>query len=307
MISIIPFLICASAFSVSGIGEDMSVFSMPFHDISTETRIQFTFLPEFSVMRENGDFRSTFWTYRFKFYMGGPVLPWLVLDAGNTERFDQSFDIYYDQDELELHVEAQGAVEEVYAGAGLRLSDLQLAFRGSYLFGTAQELWNYSVGNYIIVDTFTYKYRGKIFTVGARYRFVSCAYEFLGDYTAEEDADTLITLPSRLSVGLRSTLFGGDFGVIAEHSFWQDAYRSPTRFKLTFLKKNLGFAYSYNPWYIDGVSEHGFDVSYGLPVHRLGMIKFEVCSALRTRDSLQEFKISPRLTFMFDELFTSRR
>lgn len=307
MISILSFLVCASAFSVNGIGEDMSVFSMPLNDIGTLTRIQFTFLPEFSVMREHGDFRSTFWTYRFRFYMAGPVTQWLVLDAGNTERFDQSFDVYYEQDELALHVEAQGAVEEVYVGAGLRFGDINCALRGSYLFGTAQELWNYSVGNYVIVDTFMYQYRGKIFTLGARYRFLSCAYEFLGDYTAENDTDTLIELPSRLSVGLRHQFLDGDVELIAEHSFWQETHRSPTRFKLAYSRERIGFAYSYNPWYIEGVTEHRLDVSYALPIYRLGTITFELCSALRSRSSLQEVKISPHLVFTFDELFASRQ
>ncbi|KPK67174.1 hypothetical protein AMJ87_13775 [candidate division WOR_3 bacterium SM23_60] len=307
MINIVSFLICASAFSVNGIGEDMSAFSMPFDDIGTLTRIQFTFLPEFSAMREHGDVRSTFWTYRFRFYMAGPITQWLVFSAGNAERFNQSFDVYYEQDELDLHVEAQGGVEEVYAGAGLRFNDIRLAFRGSYLFGTAQELWNYSVGNYVIVDTFMYQYRGKVFTVGARYRFLSCAYEFLGDYTAENDVDTLIELPSRLSVGLHHQFLGGDFELTTEHSFWQDTYRSPTRFKLAYSRERIGVAYLYNPWYIDGVSEHGLDVSYALPIHRLGTITFELCSALRSRSSLQEVKISPRLVFTFDELFTSRQ
>ncbi len=305
MMIVLSFLICASAFSISGIGEDMSVFSMPFNDIDTRTRIQFTFLPEFSVMREHGDFRSTFWTYRFRFYMAGPITQWLVLDAGNTERFDQSFDVYYEQDELALHVKAQGAVEEVYAGAGLRFNDIDLALRGSYLFGTAQELWNYSVGDYVIADTFMYQYRGKIFTVGARYRFLSCAYEFLGDYTVE-NIDTLIELPSRLSVGLYHQFLGGDFELIAERSFWQETYRSPTRFKLAYSKDRIGIAYLYNPWYIEGVSEHGLDVSYALPIYRLGTITFELCSALRSKNSLREVKISPRLVFTFDELFTSR-
>lgn len=304
---IVSFLICASAFSVSGIGEDMSAFSLPFSDIDTLTRMQFTFLPEFSVMREHGDSRSTFWSYRFQFYIAGPITPWLVLDAGNTERLDQSFDVYYKQDELNLHVEAQGALEEVYAGAGVRFGDINCAFRGSYLFGSAQELWNYSVADYIIVDTFAYKYRGKIFSIGARYRLLSCAYEFLGDFTAQNDIDTLIELPSRLSVGLQHRLLDGDFKLTVEHAFWQDAYRSPTRLQLAYSRNRIGCAYQYNPWYIDGVSEHGLSVSYALSVHRLGAITFELCSALRSSGSLQEFKISPRLIFTFDELFTSRQ
>jgi hypothetical protein len=301
------FLICASAFSIDGIGEDMSIFSMPFNDISTLTRIQFTFLPEFSVMREHGDFRSSFWTYRFRFSLAGPLTPWLVLDAGNTERYDQSFDIYYRQDELALHVEGQGAVEEVYASAGLRFGAVNLALRGSYLFGSAQELWRYSVGDYIIIDTFVYQYRGKIVAVGARYSMFSCAYEFLGDYTAEHGTDTLIQLPSRLSIALRNQFLGGHLELIGEHSFWADTYRSPTRFRLAFSRKRIGCAYWYNPWYTDGVSEHGLDVSYALPIHRLGFITFELCSALRSRGSLQEAKISPRIVFTFDELFTSRQ
>lgn len=304
---IVPFLICASAFSVNGIGEDMSVFVLPFSDISTLTRIQFTLLPEFSVMREHGDFRSTFWSYRFQFYMAGPITQWLVLDAGNAERLDQSFDVYYEQDELALHVKAQGALEEVYAGANVRFGPVDCALRGSYLFGTARELWNYSVGNYVIVDTFANQYRGKIFAVGARYRFLFCAYEFSGDYTVGNGTDTLIELPSRLSAGLYHHFGGSTIELTAEHSFWDDTYCSPTRIKLAFSKDRIGCCYLYNPWYIEGVSEHGLNVSYALPVHRLGTITFELCSALRSSGSLQEVKISPRLVFAFDELFTSRQ
>ncbi len=304
----LSFLVCASAFSVNGIGEDRSIFSLPFSSIDRLTRLQFTLLPELSVLRQDGEYRSAFWTYRYEFYMGGPIAQWFVLDAGNTERFNQSFDLYYKEEELDLHVDAFGSVEEVYAGVGTRFGDAEIVFRGSYLYGTAKELWEYRVAGYSILDSFVYQHRGKIFSAGARYAFLGCSYEFLGDFTAErDDFDTLIDIPSRLTVALTPSVFDGQLGLIVEHSFWPEMFRSPTRFKLEFTKNRYGCAYFYNPWYLEDVTEHGIEVSFAVPIHALGTVTFDLYSSLRSGGSLQEVKISPRLVLTFDELFSQRR
>lgn len=308
VLCLLSFLVCASAFSVNGIGEDMSVFSMPFSNIDRLTRLQFTLLPELSVMHQDGDYRSTFWNYRFEFYMGGPIAQWFVLDAGNTERFDQSFDLYYREEDLDLHVEAYGGVEEVYAGVGTRFKSAEIVFRGSYLYGTAQELWKYKVADYAKLDSFVYQHRGKVFSAGVRYAFLGCSYEFLGDFTAErDDFDTLIDIPSRLSVALFPRVLGGQLGLIVEHSFWPEEFRSPTRVKLSFAKERYGCSYFYNPWYLEDVTEHGIDLSFTVPMRNLGTVTFDLYSSLRSGGSLREIKISPRLVLTFDELFSRRR
>jgi len=308
---ILLVLVNASIFSIDGLGQDMSVFRTPFLHVYERARIEFSLKPEYNILNEDDEFRGKFWTNPFNFSFASPVTKGFVLGLGNLQRFDQTFDVYYDRDDLDIYLESEGGIEEIYVNLNNHFGIGEIAFRGSYLFGNTSEIWNYYIGDYYSVDTFLHKYSGKIFCGGIRLKFVSVSYEFLGDIEWEkQNSDTTIDLPSRLSVGLYPEIFDGKVSLLFEHSFMSndnEDYRSPNRFKISFIKERFAIGYRYNPWYLKDVDEHGLDFSLNVPIQRLGSITLNLGCSLRNKGSLREINISPEIKLTINEIFARRR
>jgi len=309
---VLIFLLNASLFSLGGIGEDLGVFKTPFLESSQRAAVEFVLRPEFNVLNEGSDFRSIFWTNPFDFNLTVPFGRGFIFSVGNSERYSQAFDVYLEEEDLGLHVLGKGGISEIYANVNNDFKVGQIALRASYLFGHPWEIWEYSISNYYLTDTFSYTYRGKIFGAGLRVAFVSVAYEGLGSVTTETvTIDTTIDLPDRLSIGVNPPLFGGKLGMMYEHSFWHrntgQNYSSPHRFKIGFEKQRIGVQYFYNPWYLEDVTEHGINFSWAIPVRNVGSAKFNISCALRSRGDLREFIIIPELQFTLREIFALRK
>lgn len=305
--NIILFLTTASVFSVGAMGEDMSVFRMPFYGIQNQAQIQFVINPEFNIVTENGDFRGRYWTNPFVLNLQIPLNDRLLLSAGNAERFDQSSDIYMERDQLRMHLVADGGVEEFRVQVNANLPIAEFFGSGSYLFGTARESWEFEIGDYASVDTFNYEYYGTVFSAGFRYRFAALAYEGLGRLTMSRSAgDTSFDLPQRLTIGLTPVLGDYKLKFMFEHSFW-NGHASPNRFQLGFARGGYQITYSFNPWYYNNVTEHGLAVGRVLPLKNIGFIGFDLQTMYRSRDGLIEFKVIPQLKLTLEEIFSRRR
>ncbi len=304
-------IINASVFSIGGLGEDMSVFRVPFTYLDKRARLEFTLKPEFNILNKGSDFRGLFWTNPFNFDFAVPITKGFILGLGNCERFNQSFDLYFEEGNLNMHLTGEGGVEEVYASLSNDFQIGEIAFRGSYLFGNSSEVWNYYIGDYTLTDSFLYRYRGKVFSGGLRIKFISVSYECFGDIEMEkQEADTTAKLPSRLSVGLTPSIFNGKAELFFEHSFWRevdDNYRSPYRFKIGFAKESYGVSYLFNPWYLEDIVEHRIVLSYNLPIQRLGLITFNLGCALKNKNELREITLLPEIRLTIQEIFARRR
>ena len=310
MLSILSaFLINASVFALGGLGEDMSVFRLPFLSRDNITRIGFVLDPEYTLLSGSGDYRGLFWTNPMKLSLDVPVTHGFSFMIGNLERFNHCFDVYLESGELQVHAKGQGGIEEVYAGLSKTAGPIDLVATGSYLFGGAREIWTYTIGSYGLIDTFSYEYQGRIFNIGLRHRNFSVFFEGLGEVRKIDlPSDTAsLDLPQRLSVGLFLPVRDLPVGFIFEHSFWDDGYDSPNRFKAMVSRGGLGFAYYYNPWYLGGVSEHAVDVDFAVPLRGAGAVNVKLALALRSKDGLREVRFVPRLTFVLNEIFARRK
>lgn len=306
----LAFLLNASVFSVNGIGEDLSVFRAPFLKTTTIGQLGFSIEPEYTLLAQDGDARGIFWTNPLKFKVSAPMVAGFSILAGNLERFSQSYDVYVQDSSLQIHALGEGGIEELYAGLNKRLGNFDIVATGSFLFGNAWEIWNYSISGYTIVDTFLYRYRGRIFNFGVRHSLFSVAYEGLGRtrmIKLEQDT-VMIDLPQRLSIGAYPRVGKWSFGLVYGHSFWNnDNYDSPHRFRISANRGALGIAFMYNPWYIKDVNEYGVDVEYAIPLHNVGFAQLRMNVALRERGGVREFKFAPQLTLVLNELFVRRK
>lgn len=304
------FVMNASVFSIDGLGEDMTIFRQPFLGLSRTARVEFTLHPEFDILNQGSDLRGIFWTNPFHFSIALPVHKGLALSIGNNERFNQSFDVYYLNDELAMHLTSDGGIEEIAMSVAYRTGPVEAVCSGAYLFGNTTEIWDYTVGNYHLADTFLYKYYGKIFSAGIKAYIFSCSYEGLGDLTMEKSTVNTIHLPGRLSLGLSPRIKNGTAHGLFEYVIWPDddeTYTSSYRIKLAYTNDRFAFGYYFNPWCFSSVSEHGFQFSIHLPVQRLGWISLQTTAALRMKDSLREIRFSPMIVLRLQELFIRRR
>jgi hypothetical protein len=308
--AILAFLMNASVFSINGIGEDLSAFHEHFLDREDIAQLGFTLNPEYTLLNQSGDFRGVFWTNPLKLSLSVPVTRGFAVMLGNLERFNQCFDVYLQDSSLQIHVLGEGGIEEAYAGVSKSLGAFDLVATGSYLFGNAWEIWTHSIGGYNLVDTFSYRHRGRIFSFGLKHDLFSVAYEGFGSVTTIKlGQDTLvIDLPERLSIGFYPRIAQWPLGIVYEHSFWSDeTYSSPNRFKIQANRKAIAIAYYFNPWYFRDITEHGIDLDLALPLHNVGSVQVRMTLALRQRGDLREFALRPSLTFVLNELFTRRR
>lgn len=298
------FFVNASVFSIQGLGEDLGVFQLPFVANDKLGQVQFVILPEFSILNEAYDFRGIFWTNPFQLKVAVPVYRGFYFSAGNRERFNQTFDIYSENDGLRIHLMGRGGIEEVYGGINKLFSWGAVCARGSYLLGKSAEIWHYHISNYTLADTFTADYEGMIFSAGVRFKIIDIAYEFLGSLT--HNNNTEIELPERLSIGLSPSFKKLKFSLLFEHSFWED-YSGPNRFKISVIKNNLSVGYAFNPWYLKGVQENRLDFSLNFPVKNVGFVNIGFASSLRIKDNIREFRFVPVMRFTIRELFARQR
>ncbi len=320
MAILLIYLTAASMFSLDGIGEDNCIFKGPFLGLQNKAHIEVALRPEFSILNKNGDFRGLFWTNPFNLKFAVPITRGFIFGIGNQTRFTQSFDLYFNEDNLNIHLDGKGGIEQVYVNLNNDFGVGEIALRGSYLLGNASEIWNYHIGNFYLVDTFNYKYEGKIFSAGLKLRAkklfdISAFYEGFGDVVMEsEDADSTIDLPDRVSLTVIPNIkvIGGLLALTVEHSFWpgieqSTAYRSPYRFKIGLIKERFSFDYFLNPWYLNDVTEHGIDVSLAVPIRKIGSLTFDLGCSIKNKESLREFRISPEVKLVLTELFVRRR
>jgi hypothetical protein len=320
MAILLIYLTAASIFSLEGIGEDDCIFKDPFLELKDKAYIEVTLRPEFSILNKDGDFRGLFWTNPFYLKFAVPVTKGFIFGIGNQTRFTQSFDLYFNEDNLNIHLDGKGGIEEIYLNLNNDFGLGEIALRGSYLLGNASEIWNYYIGNFYLVDSFDYKYEGKIFSAGLKLRAkglfdISAFYEGFGDVTMEgEDSDSTIDLPDRVSLSIvpKAKVLGGFLAITVERSFWPDngqsnVYRSPYRFKLALVKERFSVDYFLNPWYLNDITEHGIDISLSIPIRRVGSLIFDLGCSMKNKESLREFRISPEVKLVLTELFVRRR
>jgi hypothetical protein len=308
--TLLLILISASMFSIDGLGEDLSVFRVPFIEDDRLTQIKFSFYPEFNILYEDGNYRGIFWTNPLNFSISIPMIKGFTFMAGNRERFNQSFDIFYEDSIIQVNQYGEGGIEEVYVVLSKNFGIGELVLSGSYLFGNASEIWTYDMANHTLTDTFTYTYRGNIFGCGIRHRLFSIAYEGLGtvDATqADAESDTTFDLPKRLSIAVTPKIGSWQTEFMFEHSFWTEYWRSPNRFKVGLARDNYKVAYRFNPWYIEGINEHGLDLSVSVPLGGVGSASIGLYTTYRYRDELHELQIIPSLHLVLNEIFTRRR
>lgn len=308
--TLLLLLINASMFSIHGLGEDLSVFRTPFIEDDRLTQIGFSFYPEFNMLYADGNYRGIFWTNPLNFSISIPVAKGFTFVAGNRERFNQSFDIFYEDSILRVNQYGEGGIEEVYLVLSKNLGIGELLVNGSYLFGNSSEIWIYDMANHTLTDTFTYKYRGTIFGCGIRHRLFAVAYEGLGRVDATQtdaENDSTFDLPGRLSIAVTPKLGSWQAAFMYEHSFWSEDYRSPNRFKFTLQRGNIEMAYRFNPWYIEDIDEHGLDLSVSVPFGRIGSASIGLYTKYRYGNALHELQIIPSLHLVLNEIFARRR
>jgi hypothetical protein len=304
---IVLILTSASVFSVGGMGEDMSVFRLPFYGLQNEAQLQFVITPEFDIIARDGVFRNRYWTNPFVLNLLIPVTDRILLSTGNAERFDQSSDIYMERDPLSMHLLAQGGIEEFHLQVNANLPFAEFFGSGSYLFGTAREIWEYTVGNYLSVDTFNYEYSGTVFSAGFRYRFCAIACEGLGRVVmSRSEGDSTIALPQRLTFGLTPVLGEYKLKIVFERSIWS-GQDSPNRLQLGVSRGGYQIDYRFNPWYYNGIQEHGITAGRVIPLKNIGFIGIDLQASYRSHAGLTEIKIVPELKLTLEEIFSRRK
>lgn len=306
----IILLTSASLFSIDGVGQDMSVFQNPYLYIGKYARIEFLVRPEWTLLRKDSDIRSIFWSNPFHFFLTAPVYKGFAIGLGNRERYNQNFDVFLESDDLQLHVMSRGGVEEVFGTLGYGTKFGEFVVQGSYLFGNSFETWDYLIQSYNLVDTFTYSYTGHIFCAGVYTKYLSLYYETLGSLDmSKPSTDTSYTLPQRIGVDVHAMMKGARISAGYEYSWWESQYdfKNVHRFQIQFDQKKYSIGYSYKPWYLERVQEHGLDLSYKMPLPNLGTMRLHLELAFRETDKVQEFLIAPQIELSIRELFVKRR
>lgn len=300
-------LLGASVFNVNGLGEDRSVFYVPFSGRLEKAQIEFAIRPEYTLISSGGDSRGLFWFNPFRISLRLPVTKTLVVSLGNEERFNQAADVYLQRDQLDLRYRSQGGTEELRAHGHLLLPIAELCAGGSFLFGGSREIWDYDISNYTDTDTFQYRWSGWAFRAGLSVGLVFAAYEGLGrlTMTSGSEADSSGDLPGRLTAGIRPVFGSYAVTLVYEHAWWPDD-DPVSRLRAGVSRGRFHCLYSYNPWYIDGITEHGLQCGYCYPVKNLGSVGLILNAGYRTRGDLAELDLRPEFRITFEELFSRR-
>ncbi len=304
---IILSIFTASVFSIEGLGQEQNIFQAPFCKQLNIAQIEFSLKPEINILNKGSDFRGIFWTNPFSLNMKIPVYKGLIICFGTKERYNQSFDIYSIIDGLDMYVQGRGGVEELYFQLNQRLDIAEIFFRGSYLYGSSREIWNYTIGSYSISDTFLYRNNGRIFSAGLQLFMVSCYYEGLGRLNMEKSQkDTTYNLPQVLGLGIEHRLKNYDGGLLFEYLFGE-GINTVYRFKIIGGKDNIHFSYSYNPWYLSGIKEHSVGLVFKIGFKNFAKISINPDASLRVKGALREFVFIPECRLVLEEVFARRK
>ncbi len=308
MINIILFFIFnASVFSIEGLGQEQNIFVDPFYGRIDLAQIEFSLRPEFNILNESSDMRGIFWTNPFLLNMKIPVYKGLIFSLGSMEHFNQSFDIYSEKEELKMYVQGRGGIEELYLQLNQSLSIAEVFFRGSYLYGSSREVWNYTIGGYSVADTFLYKYSGGILSAGLKLFAFSCFYEGLGRLNMEKSSyDTTYDLHQILGVGIKEEFRNWKISLLFEYLFGGD-FESTRRLKGSIARGNFGFSYAYNPWYLSGIKEHSLAICIDVPIGGFAKFSFNPDFGVRMKGSLREIVFAPQVQLLLEEVFARRR
>lgn len=304
---ILMLSISASVFSLEGLGQEQAVFQTPFMGLKHHARIEFYLKPEFNLLNKGKDFRGLFWTNPFYLSMEIPVYQEMVFSFGWRERFNQVCDIYSETEELNIHVQGRGGIQELYCQLNQRLNFAEFFFRGSYLYGNSREIWKFTIGDYSVADTFYYRNKGQVFCAGLKLFMISGFFEGLGKLDVEKaEIDTTYNLPKVLNLGFKHKFSDWTFSVMFEHSFWSDGNRV-NRFKGTLEGRNFGFSYAYNPWYINNVQEHLLRIYLNIQLTNFATVSINSEMGIRAKGSFREFVFSPVMRFALEEIFARRK
>ncbi len=299
-------IISASVFSIEGLGEERVTFREAFFGELKTARIEFVVSPEVNIISEEKRLRGLFWTNPFSLSLKVPIYKGLSVSFGNLEHFNQVFDIYSERGLVNIYAHSRGSIEEVYLQVNQWFNLAEVFFRGSLLFGGSFEVWDYTIGDYTIADTFNYKYKGQIFGTGLKVSFFSLYYEGLGSIDMERTtSDTNYKLSQVIGLGVGKRINSLNYELLIEHSVWDTS--SINRIKAVFEKDIYSFAYAYNPWYLKGIKEDCLGLGVRLPFKNLGRFSFHFHCALRKKNNLQEFVIIPQLKLTLEEIFSRRR
>lgn len=300
-------LITASVFNVHGLGQEQASFYQPFNGLLDKTRIEFAIRPEYTLIMQAGDSRGHFWFNPFRIGLRLPINQKFSISLANDERFNQAADVYLKNQDLNLHYQSQGGVEELRGHVHFHLPVAELCLGGSYFFGSSREIWTYEMANYAEADTFDYRYRGWTIRAGLTVGFASAAYEGLGHLTmTDADHDSTGDFPGRLTIGISPVLGAWRLTAVFEHSRWPE--ENPiNRFVIGAGRGRFNLLYWYNPWYVSEITEHGLCCRYQYPVKNMGTVRLSMNTIYRQHDAVKELDFVPELKMTFEEIFSRRK
>ncbi|MEO0162458.1 MAG: hypothetical protein ABIL39_09000 [candidate division WOR-3 bacterium] len=299
-------LFTASIFSIEGLGQERAILVRPFLGKMNRARIEFSLKPEWNIINKDQDIRSIFWTNPFFFNMKIPVVKDMIISLGSEERFNQSFDIYAHNEDLDMYVQGRGGIEELYLQLNGTFKFAEIFCRASYLYGSSREIWRYTSAGYSIADTFLYRNKGETFRAGVKVSIFGIYYEGLGQVLISKSIDTTYQLPQVLGMGVEYGLKDWEFALLFEHTF-TTMYNPTNRFRLNVNRMPFGLYYTFNPWYIKGITEHQIGFSMPIGLKDFGVVYLIPELGVRSKGPLREFTFTPELKLVLEEVFGRRK
>lgn len=315
----------ASVFSTSRLGDDLGVFIDPLLEPATKSSVIFAVNPSYSLLYEKGSYRGLFWMKPFNFRLNINLPYHSLIGFAWRDRFDQNFDIYTSEVtsqsyQFRSHVRSDGGISE----ANITLSKvwaefLSTGFAYSALFGSNQELWEFTIINsgYTVADTITYSYSGELLSGGIGLITKRIRMHLYGEsgskVTIKYEAENVThnrtdRLPVRLGTSLNALLGQVGLNLQIERSFWPQAeFNDPWRFSLGLFRNRNGLRYSFNPLYVKGVVEHNLSLMRSIPITKLGYLSINAGLSVKNRNNLYEITLNPSLQLSFEEIFGLRK
>jgi len=315
----------ASVFSTGSLGEDRGTFAYFFAEPGPKSSMTFGANPVYNILYQSGDYRGSFWTNPLSFNLH-IMLPWrAALRLSLDDRFNQNFDIYTSPVAtgnylFQRHIIGRGGISAAtMALSKVWFERLLAGVVAQPLFGTSQELWEFELTNsgYSVTDTITYQYTGFYYAACAGVKTSRLTLQCYGEAgpdlnvkytTGPNTRRQQIPLPQRYGAIVSVPLGRYLTRLQVEQSRWSDnTLRDPLRFKLEAISGPNRLSYRYEPWYLDGVVEHGLSYARALPIAKVGGIALSMNLGLRNRGKLYELSINPSLDLRFEEIFALRK
>ncbi len=315
----------ASVFSTRSLGEDRSAFAYFFADPGPRSSMTFSTNPVYNILYQSGDYRGSFWINPLSFNLHVMLPGRSALRLSLDDRFNQNFDIYTSpvtagSHQFQRHIIGRGGINAAtVAVSKVWFEKFMTGVAAQPLFGTSQELWEFTLVNsgYTVTDTITYRYTGSCYAACAGVRTNRVTLQCYGEAgpdltvkytTGPNTSRRQIPLPQRYGAIMSVPLGRYLLRLQVEQSRWSDnTLRDPLRFRLEAASGRNRLAYRYEPWYIDGVVEHGLIYTRALPIAKVGGINLAMNLGLRNRGDLYELSINPSLDLRFEEIFALRR